>query len=81
MHDAARAFTPKEVFDRVKGALEWADCVVPTIKLSDTVKQVNDHWVDTDSRSQPAAACANASGISGFDSQRRLGKSDFRLYG
>jgi len=46
VHDAARAFTPKEVFDRVKGALEWADCVVPTIKLSDTVKQVNDHWVD-----------------------------------
>ena len=46
VHDAARAFTPKEVFDRVNVALEWADCVVPAMKPADTVKQVTDHWVD-----------------------------------
>lgn len=46
VHDAARAFTPKEVFDRVFGALEYAECVVPAINPADTVKQVADDWVE-----------------------------------
>ena len=46
VHDAARAFTPKEVFDRVFEALEIAECVVPAINPADTVKQVSDNWVD-----------------------------------
>ncbi|MDG2496887.1 MAG: 2-C-methyl-D-erythritol 4-phosphate cytidylyltransferase [Aquiluna sp.] len=46
VHDAARAFTPKEVFARVSAALERADCVVPAIQLADTVKQVSGDWVD-----------------------------------
>jgi 2-C-methyl-D-erythritol 4-phosphate cytidylyltransferase/2-C-methyl-D-erythritol 2,4-cyclodiphosphate synthase len=46
VHDAARAFTPKEVFDRVFQALDFAECVVPAIHPADTVKQVADDWVE-----------------------------------
>lgn len=46
VHDAARAFTPKEVFDRVHHALEYAESVVPATKLADTIKKVTDDWVD-----------------------------------
>ena len=46
VHDAARAFTPKEVFDRVLAALDYAECVVPAINPADTVKQVSDNWVE-----------------------------------
>jgi len=46
VHDAARAFTPKEVFDRVNEGLALADCVVPAINLADTVKQVSENWVE-----------------------------------
>jgi len=46
VHDAARAFTPSAVFDRVSAALSEADCVVPAINLSDTVKQVAEGTVD-----------------------------------
>jgi 2-C-methyl-D-erythritol 4-phosphate cytidylyltransferase len=42
VHDAARAFTPPEVFDRVVAALRLgADAVVPGIPVVDTVKQVD----------------------------------------
>lgn len=46
VHDAARAFTPKEVFDRVYSALDSAVSVVPAIQMADTVKRVTDNWVD-----------------------------------
>jgi 2-C-methyl-D-erythritol 4-phosphate cytidylyltransferase/2-C-methyl-D-erythritol 2,4-cyclodiphosphate synthase len=46
VHDAARPFTPKEVFDRVFSALEFADCVVPAMNPADTVKQVAQDWVE-----------------------------------
>jgi 2-C-methyl-D-erythritol 4-phosphate cytidylyltransferase / 2-C-methyl-D-erythritol 2,4-cyclodiphosphate synthase len=46
VHDAARAFTPKEVFDRVYGALDHAVSVVPATQMADTVKKVTDGWVD-----------------------------------
>ena len=46
VHDAARAFTPKEVFDRVFQALSEAECVVPAINPADTVKQVAENWVE-----------------------------------
>ncbi len=46
VHDAARAFTPGSVFARVSAALQTADCVVPAINLSDTVKQVTNGVVD-----------------------------------
>ena len=46
VHDAARAFTPKEVFDRVYASLNPAVSVVPTMRMSDTVKKVTNDWVD-----------------------------------
>lgn len=46
VHDAARAFTPKAVFERVFDALDYSDCVVPAIRPADTVKQVADNWVE-----------------------------------
>lgn len=46
VHDAARAFTPKEVFERVHQALEFAECVVPAMNPADTVKQVASDWVE-----------------------------------
>jgi 2-C-methyl-D-erythritol 4-phosphate cytidylyltransferase/2-C-methyl-D-erythritol 2,4-cyclodiphosphate synthase len=45
VHDAARAFTPKEVFERVLAALENAESVVPAINPADTIKEVADNWV------------------------------------
>jgi 2-C-methyl-D-erythritol 4-phosphate cytidylyltransferase len=39
VHDAARAFVPAEVIDRVISALEsGADAVVPTLPVSDTIR-------------------------------------------
>ena len=46
VHDAARAFTPKHVFDLVHEALSDAVSVVPAIQLSDTVKRVSGDFVD-----------------------------------
>ena len=45
VHDAARAFTPKEVFERVLAGLQNADSVVPAINPADTVKEVAENWV------------------------------------
>ena len=42
VHDAARAFVPVEVIDRVLGALgAGADAVVPTLPVSDTIRTVD----------------------------------------
>ena len=46
VHDAARAFTPVEVFQKVAAALESADCVVPGIRPVDTIKQTQGDWVE-----------------------------------
>ncbi len=58
VHDAARALTPPEVFERVIGAVErtgWG--VVPGLPVIDTVKRVDgDRIVEAVDRSQLAAA-------------------------
>jgi 2-C-methyl-D-erythritol 4-phosphate cytidylyltransferase len=41
VHDAARAFVPAEVIDRVLTALETADGAVPTRPVSDTIRTVD----------------------------------------
>ena len=41
VHDAARAFVPAEVIDRVLAALEGADGAVPTRPVSDTIRTVD----------------------------------------
>jgi len=42
VHDAARAFTPRAVFERVVAAVRaGADAAIPTLPLSDTVKRVD----------------------------------------
>ncbi len=46
VHDAARAFVPKEVFDLVAAGLEKAVSVVPAINLADTIKKVSAEWVE-----------------------------------
>jgi len=46
VHDAARAFAPKHVFDLVHSALSDAVSVVPAIALADTVKKVAGDWVE-----------------------------------
>ena len=46
VHDAARAFTPAEVFQGVAVALQESDCVVPALKPVDTIKQVSGDWVE-----------------------------------
>lgn len=40
VHDAARPFTPPEVFDRVLDALLTADAVIPAVPVVDTIKRV-----------------------------------------
>lgn len=40
VHDAARCFTPPEVFHRVIDALERADGAIATLPMTDTVKQI-----------------------------------------
>lgn len=40
VHDAARAFVPAEVIDRVIAALSSADGAVPTLPVSDTIRTV-----------------------------------------
>ena len=42
IHDAARAFTPKAIFDTVSKALETRECVVPALLIADTVKEVKE---------------------------------------
>jgi 2-C-methyl-D-erythritol 4-phosphate cytidylyltransferase len=43
VHDAARPFTPAEVFDRVLAALAaGAEAVVPALPVTDTIKRVAD---------------------------------------
>ena len=46
VHDAARAFAPKQVFDLVLASLSDAVSVVPAIHLADTVKKVSGDWVE-----------------------------------
>lgn len=41
VHDAARAFVPPEVLDRVLAALDHADGAVPTRAVSDTIRTVD----------------------------------------
>jgi len=41
IHDAARCFTPKEVFARVIAALENFDAVIPSVPITDTIKQID----------------------------------------
>ncbi len=41
VHDAARAFTPTEVFLRVATALQNSAAVIPALAVSDTLKQVS----------------------------------------
>jgi 2-C-methyl-D-erythritol 4-phosphate cytidylyltransferase/2-C-methyl-D-erythritol 2,4-cyclodiphosphate synthase len=41
IHDAARAFMPAEVFQLVSDALMGAECVIPVLKVSDTLKEVS----------------------------------------
>ena len=45
VHDAARAFTPPEVFEGVLRALEGAVSVVPSIAVADTIKEVYEDQV------------------------------------
>lgn len=40
VHDAARPFTPPEVFERVLDALRTADAVIPAVPVADTIKRV-----------------------------------------
>lgn len=57
IHDAARAFTPTEVFVAVAQEVKASVAVIPTIPVADTVKQVHDDWVvATVDRSVLAAA-------------------------
>ncbi|KSU52924.1 bifunctional 2-C-methyl-D-erythritol 4-phosphate cytidylyltransferase/2-C-methyl-D-erythritol 2,4-cyclodiphosphate synthase [Microbacterium enclense] len=43
VHDAARALTPPEVFERVVAAVDaGADAVIPTLPVVDTIKRVDD---------------------------------------
>lgn len=59
VHDAARAFTPPAVFDRVVGALrDGAPAVIPVVPVVDTIKRVDPAGaiVEGVDRSQLAAA-------------------------
>ena len=43
IHDAARPFTPVEVYERVIAALDTgADAVIPAVPVADTIKRVAD---------------------------------------
>ena len=57
IHDAARCFTPKEVFARVIDALENFDAVIPSVPINDTIKQIDgDRVVGTIDRNQLVAS-------------------------
>lgn len=46
VHDAARALTPPEVFERVIAALDTgADAVIPVVPVVDTIKRIDDGGV------------------------------------
>ena len=42
IHDAARAFMPKQIFEAVSVSLEGKDCVVPAVLIADTVKEIKE---------------------------------------
>jgi 2-C-methyl-D-erythritol 4-phosphate cytidylyltransferase/2-C-methyl-D-erythritol 2,4-cyclodiphosphate synthase len=69
IHDAARCFTPLEVFDRVAEALETFDAVIPAVKITDTIKQIDGQMVvNTLDRNQLVAAQTPQ----GFDREKLL---------
>lgn len=45
VHDAARAFMPAEVFQSVAAKLQEADCVIPVLAITDTLKTVENQLV------------------------------------
>ncbi|MDV6014699.1 2-C-methyl-D-erythritol 4-phosphate cytidylyltransferase [Haloechinothrix sp. LS1_15] len=65
VHDAARAFTPGEVIERVVDALAaGARAVVPALPVTDTVKTVDDNGViDTTLRRQSLRAIQTPQGF------------------
>ena len=57
IHDAARCFTPSAVFERVIHALDKFDAVIPAVKITDTIKQIDgDLVINTLDRDQLVAA-------------------------
>ena len=69
IHDAARCFTPVEVFERVTQALKDFDAVVPVGKITDTIKQIDGQLVKkTLDRDQLVAAQTPQ----GFDREKLL---------
>lgn len=68
VHDAARALTPPEVFQRVVGALrEGMDAVVPVLPVTDTIKEAGDPGDAARPRAAapPPAASLSGGGTSG----------------
>lgn len=45
IHDAARAFMPSKVFASVQDALDHSECVIPVVRVSDTLKEVSGETV------------------------------------
>lgn len=45
VHDAARCFTPKEVFESVAEKLDSAPAVIPVLQIPDTIKRVSNQEV------------------------------------
>lgn len=69
IHDAARCFTPIEVFEKVTKALETFDAVIPALKITDTIKQVDGQSIlQTLNRDQLVAAQTPQ----GFDRKKLL---------
>jgi 2-C-methyl-D-erythritol 4-phosphate cytidylyltransferase/2-C-methyl-D-erythritol 2,4-cyclodiphosphate synthase len=57
VHDAARCFTPAEVFHAVQAGLETSPCVIPALAVTDTIKRVSgDQVLGTEDRDQLRAA-------------------------
>ena len=69
IHDAARCFTPIEVFERVIEALASFDAVIPAVAVTDTIKQIDGQLVTgTVNRDQLVAAQTPQ----GFDREKLL---------
>lgn len=69
IHDAARCFTPIDVFERVTEALEAFDAVLPAIAVTDTIKQIDGQLITaTINRDQLVAAQTPQ----GFDREKLL---------
>jgi 2-C-methyl-D-erythritol 4-phosphate cytidylyltransferase/2-C-methyl-D-erythritol 2,4-cyclodiphosphate synthase len=47
IHDAARPYLSDSLIDNLVDALEKHDAVIPTLAMTDTIKQVNDGMVET----------------------------------